>query len=366
MSIQTPNILRTKQHFEILDGLRGIAAVTVVLFHFLEFAQPDYAKSFAGHGFLAVDFFFCLSGFVIGYAYDDRVKTMGIRAFFVSRLIRLHPLVVFGSVLGLVAFLFDPYKTFGAPGEAYGAGRIALLFLASITMIPLPVMKERGFNLFGLNAPCWSLFWEYIANIVFALVLVRVGKKLLLVLAVAAAAALYYVAWHAKNVMGGWCGANFWEGGARVAFSFLAGLLVYRMNWIIRSKLGFTALSILLLLALTMPYLSWNWLAEYLVVVLYFPLLVSLGAGATTRKATHGICVFSGRISYPLYMVHYWAIWLFGEWMGANKYEPGSWQLTKVMILGTIGLIGLAWLTLRFYDEPLRKWLTNRRKAARV
>src|SRR6478609_5352395 len=105
----SPGLLKTKQHFAILDGLRGVAALGVVVFHFMEWIFPDPSKNFIGHGFLAVDFFFCLSGFVIGYAYDDRIQEMGRGAFFKARLIRLHPLVVLGSVLGLLGFLLDPF-----------------------------------------------------------------------------------------------------------------------------------------------------------------------------------------------------------------------------------------------------------------
>ena len=83
----SPDLLKTKQHFEILDGLRGIAALAIVAFHFMEWVFPDFSKNFIGHGFLAVDFFFCLSGFVIGYAYDDRIRKMGVGEFFKSRLI---------------------------------------------------------------------------------------------------------------------------------------------------------------------------------------------------------------------------------------------------------------------------------------
>jgi peptidoglycan/LPS O-acetylase OafA/YrhL len=79
-----------------LDGLRGVAAVGVVTFHFMEMVIWNYSKLWIGHGFLAVDFFFCLSGFVIGYAYDDRLEKMGLRTFLKGRLIRLHPLVVLG------------------------------------------------------------------------------------------------------------------------------------------------------------------------------------------------------------------------------------------------------------------------------
>ena len=147
-------ITRQKPHFVVLDGLRGVAALCVVIFHFSEMVIWDYSKLWIGHGFLAVDFFFCLSGFVIGYAYDDRIAKIGLRKFLKARLIRLHPLVVFGSVLGLIAFYANPFGI--TPG--YGPGKIALLFAASVLLIPCGVMKERGGNLFGLNAPAWSLF----------------------------------------------------------------------------------------------------------------------------------------------------------------------------------------------------------------
>src|SRR6476469_4107966 len=93
---------KSKHHFVILDVLWGVAALAVVIFHFMEWVFTDPSTNFIGHGFLAVDFFFCLSGFVIGYAYDDRLVKMGIFEFFKSRFIRLHPLVIAGSVLGLV------------------------------------------------------------------------------------------------------------------------------------------------------------------------------------------------------------------------------------------------------------------------
>ncbi|HEX3384564.1 MAG TPA: acyltransferase, partial [Mucilaginibacter sp.] len=220
-------ILKNKQHFEILDGLRGIAAFSVVTFHFMEWYYSDYSQNFIAHGFLAVDFFFCLSGFVIAYAYDDRIGKIGMLEFFKARLIRLHPLVVLGSVLGLLAFLFDP---FGGHVELYSAGKIALVFMLSILVIPFPVVADRSFNLFSFNAPAWSLFWEYVANIFYALILCRIRRAYLIPLTVIAAAGIFYVAYRSGNLLGGWSGGTFWDGGARVSYSFLAGMLVYRFN----------------------------------------------------------------------------------------------------------------------------------------
>ncbi|RZK47032.1 MAG: acyltransferase, partial [Pedobacter sp.] len=280
--------LESKKHFEILDGLRGIAALAVVVFHFMEWAYTDFTKNFIAHGFLAVDFFFCLSGFVIAYAYDDRIAKMGIKAFFKARIIRLHPLVILGSILGLLAFLFDP---FGGHPELYSTGKIVLTFFCSILLIPLPIIEDRGFNLFSFNAPSWSLFWEYVANIVYAMVLYKIKRNLLLFLTIVAAVVLCFVGYRAGNLLGGWSGPTFWDGAARIAYSFLAGLLIFRSNWIIKNNLGFIGVALLLCLAFLMPFGKWSWVTEPLVVIIYFPLLVALGAGATLKTSFRKLCI---------------------------------------------------------------------------
>ncbi|ATP57129.1 acyltransferase [Pedobacter ginsengisoli] len=349
--------LKTKQHFDILDGLRGIAAISVVIFHFMEMAITDYSKNFIAHGFLAVDFFFCLSGFVIGYAYDDRIGKMGVKEFFKSRLIRLHPLVILGSILGLLTFLFAPY---GGNPEAYSAGKIILIFLSSILLIPFPSMTERSFNLFSFNAPAWSLFWEYIANIVYAFILCRLSRRVLLVLTAISAVALCFVSYRSGNLMGGWGQSTFWDGSIRILYSFLAGLVIYRSNWIIKNKLGFISLSILLFLAFIMPFNELTWLTEPLVVLFYFPLIIALGAGAELTDRLRKLCVFSGKISYPLYMTHYAVIWMFLNYYTANK--PDTTQLSFIVVIGTMLLLAVAYLFMVLYDIPVRKYLTAKRK----
>ncbi|MDQ6529467.1 acyltransferase [Flavobacterium sp. LHD-85] len=356
-SQSTTAVLETKQHFEILDGLRGIAAFAVVVFHFMEWIFTDPSQNFIGHGFLAVDFFFCLSGFVIGYAYDDRIAKMGLHNFFISRIIRLHPLVIAGSILGLLAFLFDP---FGGHLELYSTGKIILTFICSLFLIPFPVIEDRGFNLFSFNAPAWSLFWEYIANIVYALVLYKIRKNFLVVLTLISAVAICYVGYSSGNLIGGWSGPTFWDGCARISYSFLAGLLIYRSNWIIKNKLGFAGLTILLLLAFVMPFSKWNWLTEPFVVLFYFPLLISLGAGAHLKPCLKKICTFSGNISYPLYMTHYAVLWMFGNYY--VNYKPNTIQLTFIVTTSVILLVGFAYFVMNVYDKPLRKYLTDRRK----
>jgi peptidoglycan/LPS O-acetylase OafA/YrhL len=355
-----PGFVKSKQHFEILDGLRGLAAVVVVIFHFMEIAITDYNKNFISHGYLAVDFFFCLSGFVMAYAYDNRIAGMGLLSFIKLRLIRLQPLVIIVAVLGLLTFLFDPYSNFYA---VYGFKQTALIFLTSLFLIPYPVMPERFFNLFSLNAPVWSLFWEYIANLVYATILFKSTRKMLALLVLLAAAGICYVGSHSGNLAGGWGGPNFFDGLARVSFSFLMGMFIYRSNWIIKNKLGLPGMSVLLLIAFLSHYNDhWNWLIEPVLVILYLPLLVSLGAGASLAGKHQKINKISGDISYPLYMTHYPFVWIFLTYVAVEK--PSVARLWCVIPVAVILLISLAYLVSTFLDFPIRRYLTDKLKSS--
>ena len=354
-------LLATKPHFAALDGLRGVAALAVVVFHVMEMVIGDYSNLFIGHGWLAVDFFFCLSGFVIGYAYDDRIGSMGVWSFLKVRLIRLHPLVVFGSVLGLIALYVDPFRV-GALG--YNAGRVALMFLASVFLIPFPTMHERGFCLFSLNSPAWSLFWEYVANIVYAVVLYRLSRRWLYIATMFAAIALCYAGSQAGNLWGGFNGTTFSTGAARISFSFLAGLLVFRSKWIIHTRIGMGALSILLLLAFVVPYARGGWVREAVVIVVYFPLLVVLGAGVTLSARSEKLCKLAGNISYPLYMTHYSVIYIFGNYYDGHKL--GTLNLALLVSGGVLVLLAFAYVAMMFYDVPLRRFLSSHLRAPKL
>lgn len=351
-------ILETKPHFEILNGLRGLAAIVVVVFHFMEIVIAEFSENFIAHGYLAVDFFFCLSGFVVAYAYDNRIENMELNTFIKLRLIRLQPLVVIGSILGLLTFLLDPYANLYA---VYGFKETVLLFLASVFLIPYPVVSERYFNLFNLNAPSWSLFWEYVANLVYAIFLFKISRKLLVPLIVVAAAILFYLGWDVGNLLGGWSGGTFFEGLARIGFSFLMGLLIFRANWILKNKLGLLGLSALLMLAFLVPYDAyWNGLVDPLLVVFYFPLIVALGAGAHLTDGLRQINTFSGDLSYPLYMTHYPFMWVFANYV--TEKTPSNETLFWVIPVSIVLLTGLAHGIGTYVDAPIRHILKNKLK----
>ncbi len=324
----------------------------------MEITVPDPSKNFIEHAYLAVDFFFCLSGFVIAYAYEKKLENIGAIQFFKLRLIRLHPLVIIGSVLGLLTFLFDPFSNLHL---AYSSGKTVLMFLASCFLIPFPAVPERYLNFFHLNPPTWSLFWEYIANIFYALILFKLRSKIMWFLLLIAAIALCHEAYQSQQLSVGWGGDNFIGGGIRVFYSFLAGMLVYRSKWIIKSQIGFTLISILLVIAFLIPFVEkFNWITDPAVVIFYFPFLIALGAGASLKSAHNKLCKFLGEISYPLYMVHYPFIWIFFSYIEAKK--PAMNQLEIIIPIGVLLLIGFAYLVLIYVDMPLRRYFTSRMK----
>lgn len=344
----------TKPHFEALDGLRGIAAIMIVVFHIYEILAPDLTKSPVAHGFLAVDFFFCLSGFVIGYAYDDRVnKEKGIRQFLVNRLIRLQPLVILGTIFGVIAFLLDPFLQL-SPITEFGWVKILLATLCSLLLLPSPILG-RYENVFPLNAPAWSLSMEYFISLVYAFVFVRLSKKWLTAFLIISAIALAFVAYYRGNILGGWSAETYADGFARVCFSFLAGLFIYRFKLIIKNKIQFIFPALLLIAVFMIPHLDKDWFTEFAIVTLIFPAIVAFSAGIQVGGFTLKLCRFFGSLSYPLYMMHYWMIWILGGYAATNPEQKELYWVSAGIFAGSILL---AYFAQKIFDEPVRKWLT--------
>ena len=367
----------TKPHYEILDGLRGVAALLVVFYHIFEglsFAEGGTLITTINHGYLAVDFFFILSGFVIGYAYDDRLgKTMTLGNFFKRRLIRLHPMIIMGAVLGVVFYCLQGCVKWD--GTHVATSMIMLALLCALFFIPATPgagydIRGNG-EMFPLNGPSWSLFFEYIGNILYAVFIHRLSNKALTVLVFLLGIGL---AWFALfDVAGygmigvGWTldGVNFLGGSLRMLFPFSLGMLLSRNFKPVKVRGAFWICSIVLLALFCVPYIEgnspicWNGLFEAICILFIFPVLVWIGAsGKTTDKHSTQICKFSGDISFPLYAVHYPVMYLFYAWLIDNKYYTFG-EVWPVALIVYIGSILLAYLCLKCYDEPVRKWLSR-------
>lgn len=360
-----------KSHYVVLDGLRGVASLLVIVFHLFEtFTNDDPTRQIINHGYLAVDFFFMLSGFVIAYAYDDRWGRMSQWGFYTRRLIRLQPMVVLGSVIGAALFYLQAGSVFPNISTT-PVWQMLLVMLLGCTLLPLPKAFDiRGWNeLHPLNGPAWSLFYEYLANIGYALLFRRLSVRALAGLAIVAAAFLLDVALHGarRDLIGGWSldldGLH--VGFARLLYPFLAGMLLMRVGKRIKSRHAFALSSLLLIAALSVPRLGdtpqhWsNGLYDALCVILLFPLIVAIGAG---EKQVSGMSVkvarFFGDLSFPLYITHYPLIYVYTAWV--NEHHPTAVQATIGGVVVFVAAVSLASASLKFYDEPVRRWLSAR------
>ena len=368
----------SKPHYALLDGLRGVAALLVVWYHVFEgfqFAGNKPIIDFINHGYLAVDFFFILSGFVVGYAYDNRWgKTLTLGGFFRRRLIRLQPMVCMGAVIGAVSFLLSGMERWD--GTHATLWLTFLAFVCGCLMLPaLPGMPRevRGNGeMFPLNGPCWSLFFEYIGNILYALLIRRLSTRLLAVLSFALCCALTWFAVTDQSGYGsigvGWTvdRTNILGGSLRMLCPFTMGLLLSRIFKPIHYARGaFWTSAALLLIIFHIPYiysdgaLSLNGVFEAACIIAVFPLVVWYAAsGKTTDIASTRICRFLGDISYPLYIVHYPLMYAFYMWLIKTRQYTLHETWPAALAAVTASII-LAWLCLKLYDMPVRKWLRN-------
>jgi peptidoglycan/LPS O-acetylase OafA/YrhL len=362
----------SKRHYPILDGLRGVAALMVVAFHLFEaHADNNRFSQHINHGYLAVDFFFVLSGFVIGYAYDDRWRSMSTMDFFKRRLIRLHPMIVAGMIVGaLMFYLGDSQVVFPLIHDT-PLWLLILMTVIGMTLLPVgPAFDIRGWGeMHPLNGPAWSLFYEYVANILYALVVRRFSKLVLALCVAVAGAALvrYLVGGPTGDVIGGWSldPDQVPIGLMRLLYPFFAGLLLSRALAPGRIKHAFPLCSLIVVAVLAWPRVGdehtlWmNGLYESLCIVAVFPLVVWLGAsGELGAGRWSRLCAFLGGLSYPLYITHYPFIYAYTAWVRDHKVP--LLQGLPVMAGAYAAAVLLAWLCLRFYDIPVRAWLTRR------
>lgn len=367
----------TKPHYHLLDGLRGVAALMVIWYHVFEgyaFAGGTTIDTF-NHGYLAVDFFFILSGFVIGYAYDDRWgKNFTMKDFIKRRLIRLHPMVIMGAVVGAITFYIQGSVQWD--GTHIGISMVMLSLLCTIFFIP--AMPGVGYEvrgngeMFPLNGPCWSLFFEYIGNILYALFIRRLSNKALTIVVVLlgvalASFAIFNVSGYG-NIGVGWTldGVNFIGGLLKMLFPFSMGMLLSRNFKPMKLRGAFWICTLVMIALFAVPYLEGtesictNGIYEAFCIIIAFPILLWIGAsGTTTDKKSTQICKFLGDISYPIYVIHYPFMYLFYAWLIKNQlFTLGeTWQVALCVYAWNILF---AYLCLKLYDEPVRKYLAKR------
>ena len=335
---------------DVLDGLRGVAAIAVVIYHLGQALHLPLLPS----AYLAVDFFFVLSGFVLCRAYDQETrKPIPLPRFAMMRLVRLYPLLLLGVLLGLIkslAVYFFARSIHLELHQIITAGILNALFLPMI---------ERSGPIFPLNVPQWSLLFELIASVGLLIIFLRGPRSLPYLCAIAGAGAMIaQVAVHGGDLNLGWSSETFLVGFARVSFAFSAGVIIAR-----RSKVKMVLpplLSVLILVCLPAFY-EWDppyWLLsvrDLIMAIIISPTVVVIGSHFDAPSHFRRILSLLGDISYPLYATHYPI--LLGACFICFRMHLSPLHTIALTLTMTLSF---AFVAGRYFDQPARAWLSRR------
>ena len=332
-----------------LDGLRGVAAICVMLYHYSGFLG---ARTVLPSSFLAVDLFFALSGFVVAHAYEAKLLAgMSLLRFSVVRIIRLYPLYIAGLAIGVSYALFKVALT---PDDAEPVNGFNV-FLSAI-FLPSPG------RLFPFNPASWSLFFELAINLAYAVFIKRLSDRVLFAILGSSFIALVVAGVHWGSLDIGMTPRTFWGGAARVCFSFTAGVLIWRHRSDASVRVsGFAALSLaaaLAVFAIARPPAAYVF--DIACVAVIFPALVAYGARTEPTAAMRPAFSLGARLSYPIYVLHGPMLMaVAGAYKVVLHRDPAAAAPVTGLCFASV-TVAAAYVSLRFFDEPLRAGLSAR------
>ncbi|MEZ5735742.1 MAG: acyltransferase [Novosphingobium sp.] len=301
----------------LLDGLRGLAAIAVMLYH-VETFFGDFGPF--SRGYLFVDFFFLLSGFVLTLSAESKMNAgLGAVGFMRARLVRLWPVIAAGALVGAVCY-----------GMTDGWDGVFMSLILALLIVP--AVWSNG-QIFPLNGPQWSLMLELFANLAHGLVLRRLNDfGLLAVVIVSGCALLAVIFAFGSNTLGPFA-FNWWYAIPRVAFAYTLGIWMGR-KWMLRDWRQLVSWEVAFLL----PGLA-------IVILARIPVSVALGDGLASLVILPGLFWLAattsppaaaqrwlsvlGALSFPLYAVHVPIINLYAT-MG------NSWQIRLLAIASAV------------------------------
>lgn len=342
------------QRFLLLDGLRGVAAFAVILDHVPGGVLGDLAPG----RYLAVDFFFVLSGFVLAHAYGRRLEQgWSPLAFMTARLIRLYPMYLLGLLIGLALSVLGLLRGWLGPGwsDVITTALLGLLFL------PAPPMPAFGGGaLYPFNGPAWSLFFELIANLIYALIARMLSWRVLgVILAVGAVAVVYTINRHAGTGGPGWLWEHVDAGLARVIFDFFAGVAIHRI-WTVQRipALPWWGALLAFLAVIAVPATGvWRVVYDSAAALVLMPLLVALSTGSRVSGVVARMCATFGLLSYGVYVIHVPLFATLGVAAAALHIDLGEGPMLALAVAAASAVVaGLAYV---LFDRPLRGLLSR-------
>jgi peptidoglycan/LPS O-acetylase OafA/YrhL len=333
--------------FGALDALRGIAAILVLTRHTREFWGP---VSFF-QGYLAVDLFFLLSGFVICHAYGARLESgeLSVGRFMAIRLIRFYPIYALAALVGLAS---QPTLDLRAV-ESFA---LALCFIPSW-------LYPDSHALFPTDGPLWSLFFELLVNAGLSTLLARGYKSRLPWILTILGASLVALAWRMNGLDTGFTWRSSPAGLVLASFGICAGYVLCDRTRHWQPRLPGAALGVVGVTTMLLAAPSWDekdWLYALLCAFVLLPIAVVLGAKARVPRALQTPFALLGEISYPLYALHAPMGMIVAALLG-SRIPPGvAWPGVGLLMI----LLLVCWALSRFYDRPARERLTLLANAA--
>ncbi len=336
-----------QQHFLGLDLLRGLGALTVVVFH-MKLFYFDYG--WLKKGYLSVDLFFLLSGFVLAHVYEGKLKSgsLMLGRYARIRLLRVYPLLLIGLMLGLIAIPLRDIEM----DHLFQRGGLHLVLLPSIAYAG---------PIFWINAPHWSLFFELAVNAVHAVLVPILSNTILMTILIVSAIVLTVCIFVLGSVDIGVVKRNFFAGIPRTSFGFFGGIALYRLwcrrvvrvpNW-----LALTVVASAPVLMLVAGFVPQQKTFEVLTVVVLLPAIVLCGSYVELSGESEKVALLVGRLSYPIYAIHEPIV----ETASTVIVKMGVVESVLSWALVMITIVCLAWCLDRWYDEPLRRMLMRRR-----
>lgn len=341
--------------FLLLDGLRGVAAFAVILDH----VPGGWLGDLVPGRYLSVDFFFVLSGFVLAHAYGRRLEAgWSPFAFMKARLIRLYPMYLMGLAIGMALAVLGALRGWIGPGW----GDIAAVAAFSVLFLPTPPGTGFGTGeLYPANAPAWSLFFELVANVVYALVARFLSWRVMgLILVMGAVAVVVSLMRHTGTGGPGWLWPHLDAGLARVMYGFFAGVAIYRLRGQVKLWAMPWWLAVVAFIAVIAVRTPAEWRVGYDIAagLVLMPVLVTFACGAKVTGGVARLCGAFGTLSYGVYVLHvpmFAALGVVASVAGVSLGEG------PVLAVGVGLLAALAAGVAHFvYDKPVRRWLTQR------
>jgi len=338
----------SRHKYHTLDGIRGIAALLIVLRH-----AGDYFGGISfTESYLAVDLFFVLSGFVIAEAYAERLASgLSCVDFMRVRLIRLYPLYLLGTLLGIIYYSTGIMLGYKAPVTA---SELAVASILAMVMLPSPLSP----SLYPVNGPSWSLLFELLSNGLYAISHPKLTTSRLLIALAVSAIVLGVLVYIKGNLDVGFNWKHFFMGIPRVIYSFGAGLLIQRIqfrNFPLQLPSWVLMVFVLAILCYSPATQARSWY-DMLAVTILFPGVVYLASTSEPGSVMAVRCyAFLGSVSYAIYVLH---VPISQSIRAALKVSLKSDVAQLAPISGVILLFGLvlfSWIMDCVYDRPVRR-----------